>query len=344
VRVMASSVGRLVLLLVFCIIASAVLAGLFLSRGEPSVSLGYAIQAALGQLEDGRPAAFVIFELRGPRVILALVAGAAMALAGAIMQDALRNPIADPGLLGISGAAAFVVATAVAFPALLPSSSTPFLALLAGLATGALLVLLAGSVRDPVKLILIGVVLTGLYTTLTAVVMLLAPRGTNLAAFFTYTVGSLASATWDRLWMVLPWVAVAIPVALVSGRTLNLLQLGDDMATGLGMNVARARFLLLGVAVFLVAPVVSVVGPIAFVAFLSPHITRRVIASHNAWLVLPGSAAVGAVVVLAADTVGRLAFFPLEIPAGIWTILIAGPIAIWLAGTSLRGTETEAAK
>lgn len=335
--------ARLGMLLVACTVAAAALAGLFLSRGEPAVSLDFAIRAALGQIGDGSPAAFVINELRAPRVIMALLAGASMALSGVIMQDSLRNPIADPGLLGISGAASFVVAISIAFPTWLPASSTPVLALGAGLATGAALVLLAGAVRDPIKLILIGVVLTGLYATLTAVVMLLAPRGTNLAAFFTYTVGSLASATWDRFWVVAPWIAVAIPVALVSGRTLNLLQLGDDMATGLGMNVARARFILLAISVFLVAPVVSVVGPIAFVAFLSPHITRRAIGSYNAWLVLPGSAAVGAVVVLAADTVGRLAFFPLEIPAGIWTIMIAGPVAIWLCGTSLRGTETEAA-
>jgi iron complex transport system permease protein len=315
-----------------------------LTQGEPDVSLDVVWRALTG----GTPGvddngAYLVRELRLPRIVLALVAGAALGLAGVILQDSLRNPIADPTLLGVSDAAALVVASVVVLaPGGIADIALPALCLAAGLATGVLLVLLARSVRDPVRLILIGVVLASLFATLTAVVLLLAPAGTNLNSFFTFTTGSVSSANWDRLEGIWPWLAVAIPIAFFCGRPLNLLQLGDDVAAGLGMRVTRARLLLLIVAVLLVAPVVSVAGPIAFVAFLSPHVARSLLGSSNAFAVLPATAAIGAVVVLLADTVGRLLFFPTEIPAGIWTIVVAGPIAIWLAGSALRGSDREA--
>lgn len=332
-----STIARLILLLVTCTAIVVVMGTWYLSRGEPDVSLEVVWRAALGgDLAADDTGAFLVRDLRLPRLLLGLMAGAALALSGVIMQDALRNPIADPGLLGVSEAAAFAVALVIIFPGTLPEASTPLLALVAGIGTGALLVILARSVRDPIRLILIGTVLAGLYSTLTSVVLLLAPRGTNFAAFFTYTVGSVSTATWERLELIVPWVLIGLVLCAGTGRALNLLQLGDDMAAGLGMRVSRTRFVLLTISVLLVAPVVAVAGPISFVAFLCPHLARMALRSHNAWVVLPASAALGAVVVLLGDAAGRLLFYPREIPVGIWTILVAGPAAIWLAGSSMR--------
>lgn len=119
-------------------------------------------------------------------------------------------------------------------------------------------------------------------------------------------------------------------------RQLNLLQLGDELASGLGMKVTRVRFYLLTVAAILIAPVVAVTGPIGFVALLSPHMVRMLLRTSNAYSVLPTSALAGGLVLIVADTLARLLFFPLEIPVGVWTIAVIGPVVLWLASSKSR--------
>jgi iron complex transport system permease protein len=162
--------------------------------------------------------------------------------------------------------------------------------------------------------------------------LLFQPPGNGVTVFLTFTVGSFGAASWDRLDIMMPWLLVAFALALACCRSLNLLQLGDDMAAGLGMRVTRTRVIVLAVAVLLVSPVVATVGPLAFVALLTPHIARAVLGSANAYTVMPVSAALAGVIVLTADTLGRLLFFPTEIPAGLWSIAVIGPIAIWFVG------------
>jgi iron complex transport system permease protein len=273
-----------------------------------------------------------------------VLAGGTLALAGVVMQDALRNPIADPGLLGVAQSASLVVAVTLFFPNFLPPVATPVLATIAGIATGIVLVALARSIRDPVRLVLIGAVLAALFTSLTTIVVLVVPfsdLSMGLPLLLRFTVGSVSGVTWDRVGALVPWVAVAVPLALLAGRTLNLLQLGDDVASGLGMRVTRARLAVLAIAVLLVAPIVAIAGPLAFVALLSPHVARMTLRTTNAYSVLIASALIGAMVVLLADAAGRLLFFPHEIPAGIWTILVVGPVAVWLARARLRGSVGE---
>lgn len=339
---------RLIAAVLGCLVLVVLLGIWNISRGEPNIEIPDALRAILDGTTaggaDGAVATFLVRELRLPRLLLGLLAGCALGLAGVILQDTLRNPIADPGLLGVSQAASLAIAVLFFFPGLIPEPLTPAIALGAGLVAGAILVMLARSIRDPVRLILIGALMAAFLATLTSIVLLLVPNsgGFNLTRFMTYQIGSLSGASWDRLLPVLPWLVLPIPVALLVGRTLNILQLGDDVAAGLGMDVTRTRLRLLFVAVVLVAPVVWVAGPIAFVALLSPHVARSLLATSNAHLVLPASAAVGAVVVLIADTAGRLLFFPSEVPAGIWTIVIVGPVAAILAGPRLRAVAASA--
>lgn len=333
---------RLILLLAAAAVATLALATWSLTHGSNELSLGAAWQALTGNGEDA--ASFVVRELRLPRVTAAVVGGAALGMAGVILQDSLRNPIADPGLLGISQSVSLVAVMLVLFPDAVPDLARPVLFMGAGLLTGVVLVLIARSVRDSVRLILIGFLLAMFYGTITEVVTLMGPQdaGDELASFFRFQIGSLAGVSWMHLEPVWIWILLAIPAALFTGRALNLLQLGDDVAAGLGMNVVRTRLVLLFVAVFLVAPAVSVIGPVEFVALISPHVCRSLLASTNAYVILPAAAAVGGVTVLAADTLGRLLFFPVEVPAGLWTLLVIGPAAIWLAGTRLgkrRGAD-----
>ncbi|MBD8505085.1 iron ABC transporter permease [Hoyosella sp. G463] len=301
-----------------------------LARGEPNVSLGFALSVLLDE-GAGTDAAFVIRELRVPRIVLAVISGAALGLAGTLLQGAFRNPVADPSLLGISQAASLVVAVSILMPGTLPAGMVPVLCLAAGFGTGLVLVLLSRTVRDPVRLILIGVVLAMFYSMLISMVLLLAVDWVDLSAYLRFTAGSLSAADWADVGGVLPWIAVGIPAALLCGRALNLLQLGDDLATGLGLRVTSSRFLLLGIAVLLIAPLVSITGPIGFIALLSPHVARFAVRSSNAHFVLPASALAGAAAILLADVAGRLLLFPLEVPVGVWTIAVAGPAAILLA-------------
>ena len=283
-------------MLALLLASAALIAGVgcwFLMKGAPSLSFGELVRALTGK--GNGPGAFLVRDVRLPRLVLALACGAALGLAGTLLQYALRNPIADPSLLGVSQAASFVVALTVLFPTALPSAAVPFACLAAGILASVVLVVLARSIRNPVRLILVGVVLASLGATLTSATIILLPlaRNIGLNQFFSYTAGSISSGSWQRVQLLAPWLAVGIPAALVSGRALNLLQLGDDVAIGRGMRVNRARLLLLGCAAILVSPVVAVVGPLSFVALLAPHLARTVVGTSNAHVVLPASAAIG---------------------------------------------------
>jgi iron complex transport system permease protein len=317
----------------------------FLMKGEPSIGLGQVWTSLWHAPDSSDVGGYLMRELRLPRLVMSLIAGGALGLAGVLLQYTLRNPIADPGLLGISQAAGWVVALAVMFPGAVSRTTLPLLCLAAGLLASTVLVVLARSIRDSVRLILIGVVISLLFDTLSSATLVLLPfnRLSGLSSYFSFTVGSVSSATWTELDSVLPWLAVAVPLALLSGRALNLLQLGDDVAIAQGMKVTRARALLLGCATLLVAPVVATIGPIAFVSLIAPHVAKWFLRTSNAFLVLPASAAIGAVVMLLADTAGRLLFFPREIPAGIWTIAVIGPVAVWMARRSIREMSRQSA-
>jgi iron complex transport system permease protein len=338
--------SRVVLVLLGGLVVAAVVAVVSLASGDPQLSPAEAWKALSGDPAIDETTRFVVQDLRLPRLIGAFMAGAALALAGVILQDSLRNPIADPSLLGISEAAVIAVTFAVLVPGFSSAVGTPILAMIAGMLAGGVIVLFARSIRDSVRLILIGAVLALLLTAVTTtMVLFLFPdaSGGEVAFLLRYTTGSVSAVDWDDVRAILPWLLVAVPLALLSGRSLNLLQLGDDMAIGLGMRVTRARLLLFVVAMLLVAPVVAVTGPIAFVAFLSPHIARYLVRTSNAYAVLPVSLVVGGIVVALADLLGRLLFYPVEIPAGIWTVVIAGPIAVAVAGTRLRGGQAAGA-
>ncbi|MGN6721202.1 MAG: FecCD family ABC transporter permease [Marmoricola sp.] len=329
--------GRLLILGAATLATILVVGCWYLLDGDPRISMGTLIRALTGQGSHDT-GIYLVRQVRLPRLLLALLAGIALGLAGVVLQYTLRNPIADPGILGLSQASSLVVAVSVLFPGALPHLMLPVACIVAGLGASAILVVLAKSIRDPVRLLLVGVVLASLGATLTSAVIVLLPldRAVGLGQFFGFTAGTIASASWSQIALVAPWLVVAIPAALLSGRPLNLLQLGDDMAIGRGMRVTRARALLLTCACLLVAPVVAVVGPISFVALLSPHVAKVVLRTSNAHLILPASAMVGAIVLLLADTAGRLLFFPTEIPAGIWTIVVVGPMAVILARRSAR--------
>ncbi|MEM8707223.1 MAG: iron ABC transporter permease [Actinomycetota bacterium] len=323
-------------LLLACVSIITICALLQLTRGEPSLSIAEMIEAIRGDGVD--TASFVVQELRAPRLVAGIVIGAALGAAGVLMQDSLRNPLADPSLLGVAQGASFAVAIFTFYPEIAPPLPRPILALVFGTATGLLVVVIAGKLRDPIRLLLAGAVASSFFGTLTALVILFAPedRLGNVAGYQRFVIGSLSTMQWETVWRIVPWSLPAIPLVFIAGRILNVLKLGDDVAVTMGLEPGRARIGLMLVAMALVAPGYAYAGPIAFIALLAPHIARGVLRSSDARPVLVGAAAIGSTQLIAADALGRQLLFPTEIPAGIWTIGIAALPAMYFVGRIRR--------
>lgn len=305
-----------------------------LASGTPTLSLVQLWEVLGGGGE--RVAQITVLQLRLPRLCLGAMAGASLALSGALLQSALRNPLAGPELLGVSAGGSAVMAAIIVFGLPVPFVLQPWLALLGALGGGAVVLLVSRLTRDPVRLILIGAATTALLNALVITLLSLGNRN-SVSLLLLFLLGSLANRTWEHVELVLPWAALGIPLALLAARPLNLLQLGDEVAEGLGLRVLLTRFLLMLLAAGMVAAVVAVCGPVGWVALLAPHLVRRALGSNDARLVLPLTGLTGVALLLAADLVGRLLFAPMELPVGLWTTLLGGPLLLVLLRRELAG-------
>jgi iron complex transport system permease protein len=278
---------------------------------------------------DGSDTSLIVRELRLPRTVVGLVVGAALGLAGAQLQGLTRNPLADPGLLGVSaGAAVGIVVLATA------GVTAPGPALLGALA-GALLATVAvwtlGSTgrrgSDPVTLLLAGVAVTALLSSVTTVLVLL--DASTLDQYRFWLVGSLSGRDPGLLLPAAPLLAVGLVLGLAAARTLDAIALGDDLARGLGTRLASGRAAAAIGAMLLIAAAVSVAGPVTFVGLVVPHVARAVVGPSHRWL-LPLSLLLGAVLLLASDILGRLIARPGEVQAGVVTALVGAPFLVAL--------------
>lgn len=267
---------------------------------------------------------------RIPRTLLAILAGGSLGLSGAVMQGVTRNPLADPGLLGVNiGASLAVVIGIVWFG--ISSSDAYIWAAIAGAGVTAVFVYVIGSLgRDgatPLKLTLAGAATSIAFASLVTAVIL--PRGDIAGGIRSWQVGGVGGATFDRILPVMPFLAVGLLLSLASARKLNSLALGDELAAGLGERVAWARAMASLGAVLLCGATTAVCGPIGFVGLVVPHACRLLFGVDHRWL-LPVSSLCGSALLLAADILGRIAARPSEIDVGIVTALIGGPFFIWI--------------
>lgn len=271
----------------------------------------------------------VVAQLRLPRLVLALVAGACLGAAGLVLQEALRNPLAVPEMLGVSSGAALGVAAPLVLAVSVPLAVQPFLAVGGAALGGVLTLVAAGLGRSPSAVLLTGAAVAAALQAGLLVLMVLADQ-LDLQLIYRYLLGSLSARTWDDVTGLWPWLAVAVPALVLCVPVLGVLRLGDDDARALGVRVGRARVAALAIAVTLIAPVVAVCGPVAWVGFLAPQLARRLRPEAEAagWLVW--SAACGAVVVVGADQPARLALAPVETPVGAWTALVGVPLGVAL--------------
>lgn len=272
---------------------------------------------------------FIVNTLRLPRMLVAALVGLGLGISGAIMQGLTRNPLADPGILGISAGAGLVAATLIIVVRDVPSSVIPLAAFGGALLVAGLIYLLAWRGGDsPIRLILVGVGLGAICGAATTLMITFGDLFDVQRALIWLT-GSLYGRSWNEFWAIAPWIAVFAPLALLLARDLNALNLGEDVARGLGSSVARRRGLLLVTAVALAAATVSAAGTVGFVGLMAPHISRRLVGPDHSG-VLPTSGVIGALLVVASDLVGRTLFAPIELPVGLVTAAIGAPFFIAL--------------
>ncbi|WP_411054914.1 FecCD family ABC transporter permease [Streptomyces sp. E11-3] len=290
------------------------------------------------RLLDGGTQGVIVAELRLPRLVLALVAGACLGAAGLVLQEALRNPLAVPEMLGVSSGAALGVAAPLVLALAIPAAVQPLLAVGGAALGGGLTLLAAGFGRSPSAVLLTGAAVAAALQAALLVLMVMADQ-LDLQLIYRYLLGSLSGRTWDDVTGLWPWLLIALPALVLCAPVLAVLRLGDDDAQALGVRVHRARLAALAVAVVLIAPVVAVCGPVAWVGFLAPHLARRLRPDAGAVGWLPWSAACGATVVAVADLPARLALAPTETPVGAWTALLGVPAGVALLRMRARVRE-----
>ncbi|KQX77349.1 MULTISPECIES: iron ABC transporter permease [unclassified Streptomyces] len=314
------SVGLLAALAVLLLVAVASIA---VGAKELSVA-----QVLHGLFEDSGTYADVVVDERLSRTVLGLLVGAALGLSGAVLQALTRNPLADPGLLGINAGASAAVVTAITYFGVTSLTGYVWFAFFGAAAVGALVWFLGGSRgATPVRLALAGTAISAaLYGYLQAVMIM---DGAALARMRFWTVGSLSTATDDTIRQVLPFLVVGSLLAFVLARPLNAVAMGDDTARALGADLNRTRALSMLAATVLCGAATAACGPIVFVGLMVPHIVRSFTGPDLRWI-MPYAAVLSPVVLLGSDVIGRVVARPSEVQVGIITAIIGGPVFIFL--------------
>ncbi|WP_088009082.1 FecCD family ABC transporter permease [Indiicoccus explosivorum] len=305
-----------------------------LGIGQLAISPVNVVQAVFGAGTDMEN--LVVRSFRMPRILLAVFAGAGLAMSGAILQGIIRNPLASPDIIGITAGASF---TTVAFLALFSDRSNtltvsihwmPLASFIGAVAMGFLVYFLSwkrGGIA-PVRLVLIGVGLSAAMQAMTTMMMVLGPIFTASRANVWIT-GSVNGTNWTEVLTVIPWIFGLTAILFFYARRLNVQELGEDLAVNAGALVQKDRFVLLFLSSALAGGAVAFAGGIGFVGLMAPHIARQLVGSSFGALI-PVSALIGGMIVLVADLIARTAFAPLEIPAGVFTAAIGAPYFIYL--------------
>jgi len=303
------------------------LAGFFISVLSGSVTLSFdQFYRVFTGLETGG-LYHVVMNIRLPRVLVGGLVGINLALSGAILQSILKNPLSDPGIIGISaGAGLAAMVVMILYPAL--SHLVPPAAFMGAIGAALLIYLLAyEGGAHPLRLILAGVALSAFLSAFMTTLIVL--HSEKVQGTVNWMAGALSGRSWTHLQMILPYSVVGMFGAFAGARYLNILALGDDIARGLGLHVEKTKFILIILAALLAASAVSVVGMLGFVGLIIPHITRLMIGSDNVYLI-PLSSVFGALTVICADTAARLMFYPYELPVGVVMAFVGAPFFLYL--------------
>ncbi|SDM99302.1 iron complex transport system permease protein [Fictibacillus solisalsi] len=303
--------------------------GVAISVGAAKINILTVWNAVLNY-DPGREADRIIVSLRLPRELGAAVVGAAFAVSGAIMQGMTRNPLADPGLLGLNAGASFALACVFAF-----YSGADYLTVMVisfiGAGIGAGMVFGLGSMRrgglSPIRITLAGAAVSALLSSLGEGIALYFKLSQDLAF---WTAGGVSGTNWAQLKLIVPVTLMGIVVAVLFSRQLTMLSFGEEVAKGLGQNTLLTKIVLMTVVLILAGAAVSLVGAIAFVGLMVPHIVRFLVGTDYRWII-PCSAVFGSVLMVLADTFGRVINAPYETPVGAVVAMIGVPFFLYLA-------------
>lgn len=299
------------------------------AQGEYPIPPLEVLKTILGLPSASPDYPFIINTLRLPRTLVAFAAGVGLAISGTILQGLTRNPLADPGIIGVnSGAGLAAVSLIVLFPNI-PLFVLPLSAFSGALAVAILIYLMAwdkGS--SPLRLILMGVGFAAVLNALTTLIITFGEINSVTQALV-WLAGSVYGRSWEHLKAILPWLAVFVPLSLVLAMPLNVLSLGDDIAKGLGTQVEWQRSLLLLSSAAMAGASVAVAGTIGFVGLMAPHLGRQLVGPTHEGL-LPTAALIGGVIVVLADWLGRVLFAPIQLPCGVVTAAIGTPYFLYL--------------
>ncbi|MBN3527265.1 FecCD family ABC transporter permease [Paenibacillus apiarius] len=280
----------------------------------------------------------ILFDFRLPRIVISVLIGAGLAVSGCVMQGISRNALADPGILGINAGAGLTVMLFISFyptTAAAPVFLLPVLALIGAGLTAALIYTLSYKRHEglsPTRLLLTGIaVAAGISAAMIVLTLKLSPEKYQFVA--TWLAGSIWGTNWKFVLALLPWIVVLLPFVFYKARVMNVLNLGDQTATGLGAPVERERLMLIAAAVGLAGSCVAVSGGIGFVGLIGPHLARRLVGPKHQ-LLLPAAALAGSLLVITADTLGRWILQPSEIPTGIVVAVIGAPYFLYLLARS----------
>jgi len=311
----------------FAILGICVLASL--AWGSKNIGFGQAINALL-HTDDTSFAALVVRE-RIPRTIFSLLAGASLGISGALMQSITRNPIADPSILGVNTGASLFVVIGIAFFNINSPNQYIWLAL-AGAGITSVFVYVVASIGNggmtPIKLALAGAATSAVLSSLVSAVIL--PRSEVMDAFRFWQVGSVSGATWESISLILPFIIIGLIISIAVTPALNVLALGDDVATGLGVNIGIIRVICATAGVILSGATTAIAGPIGFIGLMIPHSIRLIFGSNLKGIV-PLSAIGGAMLLIISDVLGRVIGSPGEVQVGIITAFLGAPILIIIA-------------
>jgi len=341
-------IGRKILFIIGCIVAAVVLIGLSVYFGGSDLSLTYIYELIWNHLRgvtyeigtDEFHDDYVVWNLRLPRAFFGIIAGASLAVGGAVMQSVMKNPLADPYTTGISSGACFGMAVAVILGINIGGGTAEDMggivnSFIFAVVPMMLILLISQRIGSmPATLILAGVAITYIFNSLTTLLMMMSDSAT-LATVYRWQIGSLTNIKWSNIPLVLVINIIGSAVLMLMSRKLNVLALGEDSAKSLGLNTDMMRVVCLFIISIMVASVVCFCGIFGFVGLVIPHIIRSFLNSDNTF-VIPASAALGGIVLLGADCIARY-LSPLDaIPAGVVMSFVGAPIFLYIIIRSKR--------
>ncbi|MEU7104029.1 iron ABC transporter permease [Streptomyces sp. NPDC046215] len=337
-RPFAATLAVLGALLLVSLTAGLAIGSVHVPPGQVWGIVAHALGAGPSEPGWSRARETIVLDVRAPRVLLGAVTGAGLAVVGTAMQALVRNPLAEPYLLGVSSGASLGAVTVIVFGVSLFGPVSLSVAAFAGALLTLLLVYStarAGGRITSVRLVLSGVAVAAVLTAVMDLLLLTGDRGNEARAVLAWTLGGLGGVQWGTLWLPGAALSLGVVVLLVQARSLNLLLAGEEAATTMGLDVARFRARMFVLLSLVTGVLVAAAGPIGFVGLMLPHIVRLFVGGDHR-RVLPAAALAGAVFLVWADIAARTVAAPMEVPVGVLTALCGGPFFLWLMRRDAR--------